>query len=460
MKTTRRLGALTAAALALATVAACQGSTADNASGTPTSGGSPVPELKPGQKVSITLESYNLSQPGPWTDTFKTLVAGFEKKYPDITVTAQKPGGTSANGVTNNVSSVQSEIATGNPPDVGQLTFGDMDFIVNRLKAKSLDALFGKAAVQANYAGTHPFAAAAKSLGDVAGSTYGVPFVFSTPVLYYNATLFQQAGLDPDKPPTTWDEFKADALAVKARTGKEGGYIDCLTKTAGDWCYQSLVGSNGGSVLSSDGKTLTYADPPGVQAVRMGQDLVTSGAMPKLQQVQAVGGFTQGGMSMMVESSSLQSTFQKGAQGKWDLRAAPLPSFAGQPVVPTNSGAALFMFSQTPAKQRASWDLIKYLTSDEAYTTIAQDIGYLPLRPALVDDPRTLGPWAAKNPLEQPNLAQLKEIKPWVAFPGDNYVQIRDGMLSAVESVVFQGTDAKSTLAKAAQAGQKLMPTG
>lgn len=85
-------------------------------------------------------------------------------------------------------------------------------------------------------------------------------------------------------------------------------------------------------------------------------------------------------MGMILESSSLQATFLKGAKGKWELRAAPLPAFAGHTPVPTNSGVALYTFAKDPAKQRAAWELIEYLTGNEAFTTIAKGIGYLPLR--------------------------------------------------------------------------------
>ena len=38
------------------------------------------------------------------------------------------------------------------------------------------------------------------------GKTYGIPFQRSTPVLYWNKEAFAEAGLDPETPPTTWEE--------------------------------------------------------------------------------------------------------------------------------------------------------------------------------------------------------------------------------------------------------------
>jgi multiple sugar transport system substrate-binding protein len=164
---------------------------------------------------------------------------------------------------------------------------------------------------------------------------------------------------------------------------------------------------------------------------------------------------------MVLESSALQEAFRQGATANgWELRATGEPSFGTKPVVPTNSGAGLSIFAKDPAKQRAAWELIKFLTSDRAYTVISSKIGYLPLRTGLVDDPNGLREWARQNPLIKPNLDQLSRIKPWTAFPGDNYQQITDLMMTAVESAVYSGKDPQSTLSAAAAQARGLMPAG
>jgi multiple sugar transport system substrate-binding protein len=420
-----------------------------------------VPELRADQKVSIVFESYNFGQAGAWTDTFNELIAKFQQTHPNITVKAQKPQGNSANPATDTIPSVQNQLAAGNAPDVVQLGFGDLDFTIHELRAKPVEDLVGRDAVQAHLDGAkYPYAKTARTLADWNGKTYGIPFAFSTPMLYYNASLFRQAGLDPAKPPTTWAEVQQAALAIKTKTGKNGSYIDCLTRSAKDWCFQAFVRSNGGRVISADRTTLTFAEPPVVNAVTTAQQMVKSGATPKLTQQQASEGFTRGDMGMILESSALQGTFMKGASGKWDLRAAAMPSFDAKPAIPTNSGAGLFIFANDPAKQRAGWELIKFLTSEEAYVTIATKIGYLPLRAGLINDPNGLKAWSDKNPMLKPNLAQLDRMEPWVSLPGRNYLQIRDGMMDAVENVVYQGADPQATLRGAQDQLAKLLPTG
>ncbi|HVV08946.1 ABC transporter substrate-binding protein [Amycolatopsis sp.] len=454
MRSLRRYGAgvLLAAVAVLATACGGLGATA-----TSSGSASLIPELDPNQRVDITFESYNLATAGTWTNTINDLLTKFHQLHPNITVHGQPPQGAGAASA-NTISSVQSQLMVGKAPDVAQLTFGDLDYAVNKLKPAALEDLVGTDAVQAAFGGTHPIAERARTLATMNGKTYGMPYVFSTPVLFYNADLFRKAGLDPDKPPATWAEVQQDALAIKNATGADGAYIDCLTKAATDWCLQALVRSDGGRVISADRKTLTFADQGAVDAVTMAQQMVRTGATPDLAQSQSSDAMGRGGLGMILETSALQGTFQQQAAGKWELRSAPMPSYGDKAAVPTNSGSALFIFSGDPAKQRAAWELIKFMTSDEAYTAISSKIGYLPLRTGLVDDPNGLKDWAARNPLLKPNLDQLNRLEPWTSFPGDNYVQIRDLMMQAVENVVYRGADARTTLTEAQTRAQELMP--
>jgi sn-glycerol 3-phosphate transport system substrate-binding protein len=67
--------------------------------------------------------------------------------------------------------------------------------------------------------------------------------------------------------------------------------------------------------------------------------------------------------------------------------------------------------------------------------------------------------WVATNPLVIPNLKQLDELEPWVAFPGPNYASIRTTMMKAVEDVVMGGADAASTMQDAQLRASQMMPS-
>jgi multiple sugar transport system substrate-binding protein len=54
------------------------------------------------------------------------------------------------------------------------------------------------------------------------GKTYGVPTNNETMALIWNAALFRDAGLDPEKPPATWDDLVTYSKQIKGKTGKNG----------------------------------------------------------------------------------------------------------------------------------------------------------------------------------------------------------------------------------------------
>jgi len=110
-------------------------------------------------------------------------------------------------------------------------------------------------------------------------------------------------------------------------------------------------------------------------------------------------------------------------------------------------------------KQRAAWELMKFLTSNEAYTTITSQIGYLPLRPEAIESEQYLKGWLAENPNFQANIEQLDRLTANVAFPGPNYRQVENMMKEAMTEAVFGDGDPHEVLRAAQELAQPLMPS-
>lgn len=451
MRTLHSLAVTIVAGTAALTLAACGSATQAN------SVVAKIPELTADQQVEITFESYNLAQAGVWTDTIKGLISDFEKAHPNIHVTAQAPQGGGAVG-SNTVSSVQTQLLAGKAPDVAQLTFDTLDFAATQLGAQPISDLVGQDAIDAHLDGEHPFHENAQTLADWNGKTYGIPYVFSTPVLFYNATQLEAAGLPADVDLSTWDKVLTVAKAVTAKTGKPSLDISCSVK-GGNWCMQGIFKSNGAEVLSGDRKTIGFGSDAAADTVSKLADMNTAGVLRNSDSGSMYEGFAKGETALQLTTSALQGMFMSSAaKAGWQLKAAGMPGFGDKPSVPTNSGSALFVLSQDPAKQRASWELIKFMTSDRAYKEISSKIGYLPLRTSLTEKGGALYDWAQKNPLLAPNLAQLDRLQPWVSYPGNSYVQVDDILATAIEDVVYYGKDAKSTMAEAQRRAQDLLP--
>lgn len=396
--------------------------------------------------VTITFYNYNLASAGLGREATLGLIEEFMRRNPLVTV---EPVAAPSNEI---LSRVQADMVAGMQPDLAQLVFRDLIYAAKELGAEPLEDLAGDE-LAAHSVGMVPNGLA---LGAVEGKTYGLAYVFSTPVMFYNADLFRAAGLDPDQPPRTWEEVKDAGLAIAKATGKHGFFPGAYGPIDGTFVYQAIVMSNGGKVR--DGNTLTFADPAAAEAVAMLRDLMDSGAHARIDVGAHLDTFQSGNLGMFLWTSAVQNRLIKAAEGNFELRVAPMPAFGEKPTAPTNSGSALFLFSKEPEKQRAAWELMKFLTSEFAYNEITTKIGYLPLRPGMVEDPKWLKDWVEANPMIKPNLSQLDRLTPNIAFPGPNYRQVENMMKEAMTEAVFGAGDPVETLKAAQERGQPLMP--
>ncbi|MGF0114693.1 extracellular solute-binding protein [Promicromonospora sp. Marseille-Q5078] len=451
MRLPARITGLVATLAAGAALAGCAASAGAPAVDAAAPGGS-LPELADDQKVEIVFESYNLSNAGIWSDTITKLLDEFEEQHPNITVKAQ-PVDSASTGA-----SVQKQVLAGDPPDVAQLTFNELDFAASELGAQNLTALVGQDALDEQFGGEYPYHERAKVLADQEGATYGLPYVFSTPVLWINASMFEDAGLDPATVDlSTWDAVQKAADQITEHTGSPSVSITCLVN-GGSWCMQGLFRSNGAQVLSDDRSAIDFGSDAAVDTVGVFRDMFASGVMTNEDSAAQYESFIQGKTAIHVNTSALQGAFMDGAKsGDWTLEARTLPAFGDHPVVPTNSGSMLNMFATDPAKQAASWELMQWLTSPEAYQTISTEIGYLPLRSTMTQGDGPLAQWVQKNPLVQPNLDQLDTLEPWVSYPGDSYLQVDQILATAIEDSIFYDADVQDTMSDAAQRAQKLI---
>jgi len=415
----------------------------------PAAGFSPVPA---NQKVSLTMVSYLPLISPEAKSTLAGLISGFEAAHPNISVTVQTTAATTGAATT---AVVQRDEAAGSTPDVVQSGLDMLRYLATGgLGAQDLGQAVGASSIAKEWGGPNPYPAAIQHLGQVNGKQYAIPWVLSTPILFYNAALFTRAGLNPSKPPTTWDQVQADALAIKKATGADG-LSNCAAGASSsgvDWCTQAVILSNGGSVASGNGETLHWTDPATVAAVAELGKLGKSGAMVNLTTVQTVQEFLQGRLAMVVTSSAAQSALLD--KGKMKLMDTTLPSFGSRPSVPVNSGSALAILSKTSVNQRASWEFIQYLTSDAAYKTITTQIGYAPLRTSLAND---LGTGSAATVLTKPNIAQLNRLVAWQDYPGPNFAQVQKLLEGAVAAVAFQNQPAASALSAAQQQATSLI---
>ena len=97
--------------------------------------------------------------------------------------------------------------------------------------------------------------------------------------LYYNKTVMEKGGLDPDKPPQTGDEFISALEQLKAE-GIEGWWIEPTYPTV-NWLFQSLIPQYGGSLFNEDLTEATINADPNLEVLTWLTDIVRNGYSPK-----------------------------------------------------------------------------------------------------------------------------------------------------------------------------------
>lgn len=421
-----------------ANAAAGNNATANNASANANAGADvQLGKLDPANPTKITFYSYSLAYP--------TMKPGMEQLINEFNTTVGKDKGVVVEGVADTtMQQYKADISAGKEVDIVQHPFSTLDSSRLSLGFKAYEDVFPKAELDAHLQGISPNALA---LGKIDGKMYGLAFTFSTPIVFMNGKLFQEAGLDPANPPKTWADIKADSLQIKAKTGKDGFGL----APNNGWVTEGLIQSNGGKVLADDRKSVEFASDASVEAIKMWQDLYHNGASAPGTDAELSEAFMAGNLGMYVSSTSLYSGIKKASEaGGWQVYGAGLPSFGDKPAVPVNSGSVLAVRPDSAEKNAAVWEFIKFVTGDRGYTIITSQIGYLPLRTALADDPNGLKDFVDQNPLYRINLDQLTRIKPVAIWPGENAAEITTTFMDAIVKAVTTTGDVGATL-KAAQ---------
>lgn len=110
------------------------------------------------------------------------------------------------------------------------------------------------------------------------GQRYAIPLDVYPLGFFYNKSVMDKAGLDPENPPMTADDYMSALDKLKSK-GIQGHWATPFPFT-GSMTVQSLLWQYGGTLFAPDASTVTWADGPGVQAMTWFADLVKDGYSP------------------------------------------------------------------------------------------------------------------------------------------------------------------------------------
>jgi ABC-type glycerol-3-phosphate transport system substrate-binding protein len=201
---------------------------------------------------------------------------------------------------------------------------------------------------------------------DSSGKIYGIPTNGYTLGILYNRKMFTAAGLDPDSPPKTWDDFRRYAKALTSSS--VFGFAETSTGNQGGWHFTNWMYTAGGDMQSADGTKATFNSPKGASVLQLLKDMrFTDNSITKAQ------GFTQdktlellatNKVAMVVmapdQLNNLQSQF--GADLK-NFGLGPMPQNGGNFTL-TGGNVWIFNPKSSPDVLKAAFDFVTYTNFD------------------------------------------------------------------------------------------------
>ncbi|HET9661805.1 MAG TPA: extracellular solute-binding protein [Thermomicrobiales bacterium] len=282
------------------------------------------------------------------------VIDAFNAQSDTVTVNSVTPG-----NYYETLQKTQADIAAGNPPDLVSVPWAFIEYGIEGLGLNELPTVAGDrfAELQGLMSDT------AWPLVTKDDKVYGFPWGLSTPILYYNADLFEQAGVDPATAFATWESFATEALKLQEALG--GGAVLGLSYNK-DWPAQTIIQCNGGRVMNDDGSFGITSDEAR-QAMQTIADLDTAGLYDRSgtnDEIRA--NFVAGTTAVM--QASVASLGGLNADVQYTLGTNTWPQFGEKPVIASTGGSFLGSFTKDESKFPAVTEFLAFCGSEAGYT--------------------------------------------------------------------------------------------
>ncbi len=304
-----------------------------------------------------------------------------------------------------------------------------------------------------------------------AGNIYGVPRHVTLYYFYWNKKMFKEAGLDPEKPPQTYDELVA-ACTKLTKTGAGGrveqwGYAESMDggspmlNTFERWLYRA-----GGDVLDPRGNPMLN-DKRGLRALQVVYDLIHKHKCMDVGQLQ-LGNvatrqvFNAGRVAMMSMWGSGWAESQdptratKDVVGNVGITVLPAldMTITRSATIHGSEGYAITKAAARRGVTDEAWKLMQYMTSPTVQVEALKTRGYMPPSLSLYRNPEF-----ARDPYLGPLMAATLEAGkyPVKRFVWSDYSKIEDVVESELQSALRGRKGLQDALDAAAAAVTKIL---
>ena len=396
--------------------------------------------------VEIEYWQYNF---GARVDAMNELIAQFEMENPGIKVVHN-----SDIPYANFRDELAASAPAGVGPDVVTLFYGWIPAFVDAGYLVPLpDDPFSEEFILETFS---PMVANAK----FEGNYWAVPTAVRSLALFWNKDIFEAAGLDPEAPPATLDDFVEAAIATTLYDGDESdilnitqeGHAPALSAQDHHWFREVLIRQFGGAPYSDDGRTVTYNSEEGCAAFSWLAAFETeyiTGSNDILDG--ATNAFINGESALHVDGSFRIGTI-RGNNPELNYGVTELPVGANGEQHTFGSywtHGITRRANDDPARLEAAVKFLQFVTTPEAGTLWVNTVGELPAQLAAASDEMILA-----DPILGAFSAGLSYAHS--TFFVDESAQ-RQVLLDAFDNIRLGGMDACEALDEAAAIEQELL---
>ena len=376
----------------------------------------------------------------------RQLAAAFMKTHKDVKVQVLIVP------ATNYDQKVQTMIAGGKPPDI----FGSGDVQIPNIAAKNFAIDLNPYIARDKYALDDFYPQVIEGL-TYDGKLLGLTDNWDTQVMYYNATLFEKAGVEPPTGDWEWADFTSAAQELTSGSGTSkvyGGVFD-------NWFapYFDQMWANGADPFTDNGKTCGYDSPESIQSFDQIIDLYKSGVSPTPSQFGDQGSeqlFLSGRVAMMVGNGRWSAySFRDVTRFEW--KVAPIPK--GSKGRANFFHLAMFAIARNSKNPQAAWEFLKFMVSEAGIKQGLAAAQGIPSRRSIAEsDSFKSSSFATTHDSVQPFLDSLPSAH---RAPNlTNFNQVQDTVSAQLDTLWSLKEPASVVLPKVCQKVQPLLAAG
>ena len=291
----------------------------------------------------------------------------------------------------------------------------------------------------------------------VDGNLWSMPFNSSTAMLYYNKDLFKAAGLDPDKPPTTWKEMEEYGEKILA-----SGVVDHVYSTGWpSWIYEQTLAYHNHLYADNDNgraglaTKVVFNDDFGHMVFDTWIRLHNKGIyIYGGAEYSANSAFKAGQIAMLIQSTSSLAGILKASEFK--VGTSFLPRFEGYPVGNSiiGGGSLWVTKGQSEEELRGVWEFLKYIGQKDIAIQWHKGTGYFPVSGAALKALLDEGWFSADQTFLTAFLQILSGRRDTAAATGVRlgpFVAMREHFRAALEKSIGGELSPKDALDEAAE---------